>query len=122
VYLSEINLRMGGTTHPFWMVRLATEGTYDHSTGELMAGGKPKRYVASDNIKAPALVGRPPASVIEAVDKAGLGFDPVTRTGATLHLLGALRPFGKMGATCIADNLQEADELYDEVVRLLTFG
>ena len=24
VYLSEINLRLGGTTHPFWMARLAT--------------------------------------------------------------------------------------------------
>ncbi|MDP9069934.1 MAG: ATP-grasp domain-containing protein, partial [Actinomycetota bacterium] len=28
VYLSEINLRMGGTTHPFWMARLASGGVY----------------------------------------------------------------------------------------------
>ncbi|MBA2751383.1 MAG: hypothetical protein H0U41_03980, partial [Actinobacteria bacterium] len=38
VYLSEINLRMGGTTHPFWMTRLATEGEYQTETGELVAG------------------------------------------------------------------------------------
>ena len=35
VYLSEINLRLGGTTHPFWMARLATAGRYDPATGEL---------------------------------------------------------------------------------------
>jgi hypothetical protein len=122
VYLSEINLRMGGTTHPFWMARLATGGTYDTTTGELVADGRPKRYVASDNIKSPALVGRRPAEIIEAVDRAGLAFDPVTRTGVTLHLLGALREHGKMGATCIADTLEEADALSEELLTRLTSG
>ena len=120
VYLSEINLRMGGTTHPYWMARLATGGSYDLASGELVADGRPKRYVATDNLKEPALVGCAPSTVIEAVDRAGLAFDPTTRTGVTLHLLGALRPFGKMGATCIADTLEEADALYKELVGMLT--
>ncbi|MCA1692206.1 MAG: peptide ligase PGM1-related protein [Actinobacteria bacterium] len=120
VYLSEINLRMGGTTHPYWMARLATEGTYDPATGELMAGGRPKRYVASDNLKSPALVGCTPAEVIAAVDRAGLTFDPVTGVGATLHLLGALRQHGKMGATCIADTLEEADDICARLLSVLT--
>ena len=122
VYLSEINLRMGGTTHPFWMARLATGGHYETSTGELVVDGQPKRYVASDNIKSPALVGRAPAEIIAAVDRAGLAYDPGTRTGATLHLLGALRPYGKMGATCIANTLEEADALADELLMMLTAG
>ena len=122
VYLSEINLRMGGTTHPFWMARLATGGHYDTSTGELVVGGHRKRYVATDNIKSPALVGRTPAEVIAAVDRSGLAFDSATGKGATLHLLGALRPYGKMGATCIADTLEEADALADELLRMLTSG
>ena len=122
VYLSEINLRMGGTTHPFWMARLATGGSYDRATGELVADGQPKRYVASDNIKSPALVGCRPSEIIAAVDKAGLGFDPSTRTGATLHLLGALREFGKMGATCIGNTLEEADALCDQLLMMLTSG
>ena len=58
VYLSEINLRLGGTTHPFWMARLVTGGAYDPSSGDLIADGRPKYYVASDNVKSPALVGR----------------------------------------------------------------
>ncbi len=119
VYLSEINLRMGGTTHPFWMAKLVTGGEYDPTTGELMVGYEPRRYVATDNIKEPTLIGCSPPDVVEAVDKAGLAFDPATSTGTTLHLLGALRPYGKMGATCIGRTLEEADGLYDELLAVL---
>ncbi len=119
IYLSEINLRMGGTTHPFWMARLATEGTYDPSTGELRAKGRPKCYVATDNLKSAHLVGLEPGRVIDAVDRAGLGYDPEGGTGATLHLLGAIPRFGKMGLTCIAGSPSDADDLYREVVAML---
>lgn len=110
VYLSEINLRMGGTTHPYWMTRLATGGTYDVASGELLAGGVPKRYVATDNLKSERLVGRTPADVIEAVDRAGIAYDPATATGVCLHLMGAIPRFGKMGATCIGDTLEDAEQ------------
>ena len=119
IYLSEINLRMGGTTHPFWMARLVTGGVYDPSTGELVAAGKAKSYVASDNVKGPALLGRTPAEVIAQIEASGLGFDPARGTGATLHLLGALPKFGKMGITCIADSPEDADALYEEVTAAL---
>ncbi|MEN3315697.1 MAG: hypothetical protein V7605_1931 [Acidimicrobiaceae bacterium] len=119
VYLSEINLRMGGTTHPFWMARLATGGTYDVARGLLLAGGKAKSYVATDNFKSPALVGRSPASVIAAVDRAGLGFDAASATGATLHLLGSVPGYGKLGATCIADSAAEAEALYGRVTAVI---
>jgi hypothetical protein len=119
VYLSEINLRMGGTTHPYWMARLATGGTYDADTGELLVDGSPRRYVATDNLKSAALVGRSPADVIDLVDRSGLAFDPATRTGVTLHLLGAVPEHGKLGATCIAGTLEEADDLYARLEALL---
>ncbi|MBA3267952.1 MAG: hypothetical protein H0T70_06810 [Acidimicrobiia bacterium] len=119
IYLTEINLRMGGTTHPFWMARLATGGAYDVAGGALVAGGTAKAYVATDNFKSPSLVGRSPASVIAAVDDAGLGFDPVSATGATLHLLGAVPDHGKVGATCIADSPAAAEALYQRVAALL---
>ncbi|MGH9190600.1 MAG: peptide ligase PGM1-related protein [Acidimicrobiales bacterium] len=107
VYLSEINLRMGGTTHPYWMARLVT-------------GGEPKAYVATDNIKLPGLLGRTPADVIAAVDDAGLAFDRKRGLGVTLHLLGPLPEAGKMGATCIADNADEAEILYQALIRVLS--
>ncbi|MBV8984356.1 MAG: hypothetical protein JO248_07945 [Acidimicrobiia bacterium] len=117
--LSEINLRMGGTTHPFWMARAVTGGVYDPSTGDLVVDGKPKCYVASDNLKSQGLIGRSPAEVIRAVEDAGLAFDAGRGVGATLHLLGALPRFGKMGVTCVADSPDEAHALYEEVSALL---
>ncbi len=119
LYISEINLRMGGTTHPYWMARLAAEGSYDPSTGELMVGDRPTCYVATDNLKSEHLLGLRPGQVIDALDRAGLGYDPLTRTGATLHLLGAVERFGKMGATCVAPSPEDADELYREVLGVI---
>src|SRR4051794_5047327 len=119
IRLSEINLRMGGTTHPFWMARLVTGGAYDPSSGQLLADGRAKSYVASDNVKGPALVGRTPADVIADVDSRGLAFDPKRGTGATLHLLGAVPAFGKMGTTCIADSPEDAEALYEELTVVL---
>lgn len=122
VYLSEINLRMGGTTHPFWMAKLVTNGTYDHATGELLTRTGPKRYLASDNLMSPEWIGQGPAQLIDAVRQAGLSYDHETGTGVLLHLLGALREHGKFGVTCIADTLADAEALYDSLAALVTRG
>ena len=119
VTVSEINLRMGGTTHPYWMARLATGGAYDAAAGELVVGDVAKCYVATDNLVSPGLVGQPPAAAIETVEGAGLGYDPARATGTTLHLLGALTDYGKMGATCIGDSMDEAEERLTEVTAKL---
>jgi hypothetical protein len=119
VFLSEINLRMGGTTHPFLMTRFATQGRYDEATGELITDRGPRCYIATDNLKSPAYVGLDPVGLIRAVDAEGLAFDRSTQTGITLHLLGALRDYGKLGAVCIGESTAAADALYDALVRLM---
>ena len=119
VYISEINLRNGGTTHPFSMARLATESRYDFSTGELVAGGEAKFYVATDNLKSEDYVGMTPGDAIRALHEAGLGFEGGTGTGAMLHLLGALRDHGKIGVLCVAGSYEGADDLYVNVVAAL---
>lgn len=119
VYLSEINLRLGGTTHPFLMAEYVTGGTYDEGTGHLMVDGEPRFYSATDNLKDPRLIGMPPQDLIRAVADSGLAYDPATATGVTLHLLGALKRFGKVGAVCIASSPAEADELFGYLEGLL---
>ena len=119
VFLSEINLRLGGTTHPFLMARYVSGGSYDEPTGRLLVDGSPRVYKASDNIKADRYVGLRPAQVLAAVEAAGLAYDRGTATGATLHLLGALAQYGKCGCVCIAPTHEEADDLYDAVVACL---
>jgi hypothetical protein len=120
VFLAEINLRVGGTTHPFGMAWLVTDGRYDPASGHLMAGGRAKSYLATDNLKSASLVGCQPQEVIDRVARLGLAYERGRRTGATLHLLGALREYGKMGVTCIGDTEEEARERYREVVAALT--
>jgi len=120
VYISEINLRLGGTTHPFWMARLATDAHYDLASGELRRpDGEARYYVATDNLKSAQLKGRSPADVIALVDRSGRAYDPASATGIALHLLGALPSTGKLGATCIAATPERADDLYRALLDLV---
>ncbi len=119
VYMSEINLRMGGTTHPFFMARFLTDGSYDPSSGNLVAGGRAKHYLGTDNLKSDRYAGLTPADVIRAVVRRGVAYRHDVRTGATLHLLGAVREYGKLGCVCIGDSPEEAEEIYGEVVAAL---
>jgi hypothetical protein len=115
----EINLRMGGTSHPFFMARFVTDGSYDPADGNLIADGRAKHYVANDNLKSPAYVGLKPAEVIDAMRRAGLAFDTTRKTGVTLHMMGALTGYGKVGGLAIGDSPDEADALYLALVETL---
>lgn len=119
VYLSEINLRLGGTSHPFYMARFATGGYYDHATGELMTSHGPVCYVATDNLKSDRYRTLTPSRVVDELRARGLAFDADSASGVTLHLLGALTEHGKLGATCIAHGFEAADDLYADFVATL---
>ena len=90
--LSEINLRMGGTTHPYLdgpsRHRRHLRPGVGRATGAGEAGVR--CYVATNNIKSLRPPSSQPADVIARVDEAGLAFDPATGCGVTLHLLGVL--------------------------------
>ncbi|MFI7056024.1 peptide ligase PGM1-related protein [Streptosporangium canum] len=117
--LCEINLRIGGTTHPFGAALLTTGASYDPGTGTLVHGGRSKYYVATDNCTAACLRGRTPAEVVELIGDRGLGFDREARTGNVLHLLGAVPEYGKLGFTSIGDSAEEAAELHQRTLRAL---
>src|SRR4029077_19982533 len=51
-YAIELNLRKGGTTHPFLTLQFLTDGRYDPTTALFTAPtGKRKFFVASDHVK-----------------------------------------------------------------------
>jgi len=119
IYLSEINLRLGGTTHPFLMARLVTEGAYDIASGELVVGDDPRVYVATDNIKSERLKGKTPSDLIEMVRGSGLAFSQESATGVLLHLLGAVQKHGKLGALCIQRDLEATRSAYEKLVAVI---
>jgi hypothetical protein len=119
-YAIEINLRKGGTTHPYLTLQLLTDGAYDPATGLYHAGdGRPCFYLASDNLCNPAYAALTPDVVISAAANAGLAFDHTTGSGVVFHLMGALSEFGKLGAVCIAPTRERAQDLLAEAVALL---
>lgn len=110
----EINLRKGGTTHPYTVLRNLVPGRYDveracWSTDD----GDVRCYSATDNLVDPHWTGLPPERVVEAVTRAGLVFDRGTRSGVVLHMLSGLAIDGRFGLTAIAPSAAAADELLE---------
>jgi hypothetical protein len=116
----EINLRKGGTTHPFMTLKLLTNGFYDEQTGLFLTQqGQPKYYIATDNLKKEQYKGLLPTDLMDIIAKHHLHFDSSRRTGTVFHLMGALSEFGKLGLTSIGDSLEDAKAIYDQVEAVL---
>ena len=110
----EVNLRQGGTTHPYMALRAITTGQLDPTTGLFLAPtGQPLHYRATDNLVDPQLRGLLPADLIDIVAEASLHYDPARLRGSVFHLLGCLSEFGKLGMTCVATSPTEADQVYE---------
>ncbi|WP_193193616.1 peptide ligase PGM1-related protein [Nostoc sp. MG11] len=116
----EINLRKGGTTHPFMTLKLLTNGRYDLSTGLFYSQqGRPKYYIATDNLQKDRYRGLLPNDLMDIIAHHRLHFDSGTETGTVFHLMGCLSQFGKLGLTSIGDSPQQAEEIYNKVVKVL---
>ncbi|MBD2776658.1 peptide ligase PGM1-related protein [Iningainema tapete] len=116
----EINLRKGGTTHPFMALKLLTNGRYELSTGLFYSQqGRPKYYIATDNLQKDRYRGLLPNDLMDIIAHHRLHFDTGTETGTIFHLMGCLSQFGKLGLTSIGDSPQQAEEVYNKVVKVL---
>ncbi len=119
-YAIEINLRKGGTTHPYLMLQFLTDGSYDAGNGLFKIPlGQPRYYFASDNVWSPAYVGLLPADLIDIAMYHGIMYDATTQQGVMFHLIGALSQFGKLGMVCIATSPQKAKMLFDKTIEIL---
>jgi hypothetical protein len=116
----EINLRKGGTTHPFLMLQFLTDGRYATETGEFLTpAGRPRWYYASDNLESPRYRGLTPYDLVDIAVVNGLHFHAATGEGVAFHLIGALSEFGKLGVVCIGETEERADHLYRRTVEVL---
>ncbi|MDJ0725414.1 MAG: peptide ligase PGM1-related protein [Prochloraceae cyanobacterium] len=116
----EINLRQGGTTHPFMTLKLLTSGSYNCQTGLFYTQeNRAKYYIASDNLQKEIYKGLLPQDLMDIIATHNLHFDTSHKTGCVFHLIGALSQYGKIGLTCIGNSWQEAENLYDRVERIL---
>jgi hypothetical protein len=120
LFAVEINLRKGGTTHPFRTLQFLTGGRYDPDSGLFQSGsGVPKFYFASDNVESPRYKGLLPEDLIDITTYTGLHYNSSSNTGVVFHMIGALSQFGKLGVTCVGDSPEEAKKLYDTTIETL---
>lgn len=116
----EINLRKGGTTHPFLMLQFLTDGRYDAETGRFIApDGRQRCYYASDNLESERYRGLTPDDLIDIAVMNQLHFHAATGEGVAFHLIGALSEFGKLGVVAIGETEARAAELYKKTVSVL---
>ena len=119
-YAIEINLRCGGTTHPFMAISTLTDGIYDPLAGEFRTRlGDIKHYVATDHLDAPAYQALTPDDLLDVVAERSLGWDAERETGVALHMVSALAVAGRIGLTAIGDSPSEASALYQELKQTL---
>ena len=121
-YAIEINLRKGGTTHPFLMLQFVTDGIYDAASGNyFMPNGEHRFYVASDNVSSPAYIGLTPSDLIDIAMFHELMYNSTTQEGVMFHLIGALSQYGKFGMVCIASSHERAKKLFERTIATLDY-
>jgi hypothetical protein len=116
-YAIEINLRKGGTTHPFLTLQFLTDGTYDPETATFTApSGRKKAFIASDHVESPSYRGLTPDDLFDIAVCHRLHFDQSRQTGVVFHMLAALSESGHFGMTAVGDTPAEAREIFDRAV------
>jgi hypothetical protein len=119
-YAIELNLRKGGTTHPFLTLQFLTDGAYDPETATFTApSGRHKFFVASDHVESPSYRALVPDDLFDIVVRHGLHFDQSRQTGVVFHMMSALAEHGRVGMTAVGDSPEEADEVYEGAVSVL---
>ena len=116
----EINLRKGGTTHPYLMLQFLTNGEYDQEKGVfILPDGSQRYYFATDNLQNDNYKGLIPDDLIDIAMHHGLHYDQSKEEGIIFHMISTLSQYGKIGLTSIGKSRESADFYYKKVIYIL---
>jgi hypothetical protein len=119
-YAIELNLRKGGTTHPFLTLQFLTDGSYDSEGAVFTApSGRQKCFVASDHVESPHYRTFTPEDLFDIAVRHRLHFDQARQSGIVFHMMSALGENGRFGMTAVGDSHGHASELYDRTLAIL---
>jgi hypothetical protein len=112
-YAIEINLRKGGTTHPFLTLQFLTDGRYEPSTARFLTpAGAERHLVATDHLEDPLLRGLRVEDLFDLIARTGMHFDQSRQRGVVFHMISAITECGRVGMTAIAETATAAQEVY----------
>jgi hypothetical protein len=119
-YAIELNLRKGGTTHPFLTLQFLTDGRYDSATALFMTStGTEKHLVATDHLESERLRALSISDLFDVVARHGLHFHQARQTGIVFHMISSLTEHGRVGLTGVGNTRAEAQALYERAQRIL---
>jgi hypothetical protein len=119
-YAIEINLRKGGTTHPFLTLQFLTDGSYDGGQGVFTTpAGVVKHLVATDHLEDVRLRALTVEDLFDVVVVNGLHYDTARQSGVVFHMLSCLTEHGRVGLTAVADSPEGAWQLYQRAEAVL---
>ena len=118
-YAIELNLRKGGTTHPFLTLQFLTDGVYDPGGGlhgperpcQVLRRHRPRRLASYRALT--------PDDLFDVVVRHGLHFDQARQTGVVFHMMSSLGECGRMGLTAVGDSHEQAEALYKRAGEIL---
>jgi hypothetical protein len=119
-YAIELNLRKGGTTHPFLTLQFLTDGSYDGAAGRfVLPGGQHRHLVATDHLEGETLKALTVDDLFDVVARSRLHYDQARQTGVVFHMISSLSEHGRIGLTAVGTSAEEAMSIYEEAQRVL---
>ena len=119
-YAIELNLRKGGTTHPFLTLQFLTDGRYDAPSGLFMtAEGREKHLVATDHLQSDNMRALTIEDLFDIVARHRLHFDQARQVGVVFHMISCLTEHGRVGMTAVGNSAAEAEAIYQRAERIL---
>jgi len=120
VYAIEINLRKGGTTHPYLTLQFLTDGGVRRGRGRLPHTERHREVLRRQRPRAftslPRLHPRRPLRHRRAPWAA---LRPDAPAGVVLHMVNGVGEQGSLGLTAVANSRADAEVLYERTVRVL---
>ena len=119
-YAIELNLRKGGTTHPFLTLQFLTAGRYDPTTALFLTpAGREKHLVATDHLESPSLAGSASTTSSTSSPATGCTSTRPGRPGVVFHMISCLTEHGRVGLTAVGDTPAAAEATYQRAERIL---
>jgi hypothetical protein len=119
-YAIELNLRKGGTTHPFLTLQFLTDGRYQGDTALFVTAlGAEKHLVATDHLEDENLRALSIGDLFDIVARNGLHFHQARQTGVVFHMISSLTEHGRIGLTAVGNSRAEATQIYERAQRIL---
>lgn len=116
-YAIEVNLRKGGTTHPFLALQYLTDGMYATKKGDFYTAlGHKKYYVASDHVESPMYKRLTASDLIDAASNNRLHYNHTKQSGIVLHMLSCVSAKGEFGMTAIGDTPEHAEAIFQHYI------